>query len=96
MSDSAHGLNKQSSGGGGSVGPGGSGQGAAGPGSLLGTGGFGGTWAGDSEGGGEYVNVAAKTLDLDEIDKETLHLLIFLFMQFLSHTEHVSPVNNLS
>jgi hypothetical protein len=35
----------------------------------------------------EYTNVAAKTLDMDEIDKETLHLLVFLFMQFLSHPE---------
>ena len=30
---------------------------------------------------GEYANVAAKTLDMDEIDKESLHLLVFLFMQ---------------
>ena len=35
----------------------------------------------------EYANVAAKTLDMDEIDKESLHLLVFLFMQFLSHPE---------
>ena len=35
----------------------------------------------------EYMNVAAKTLDMDEIDKESLHLLVFLFMQFLSHTD---------
>lgn len=41
----------------------------------------------------EYINVAAKTLDLDEIDKETLHLLVFLFMQFLSHNEHVRYLN---
>lgn len=34
----------------------------------------------------EYINVAAKTLDMDEIDRESLHLLIFLFMQFLSHS----------
>ncbi len=38
----------------------------------------------DEAAGSEYVNVAAKTLDMDEIDKETLHLLVFLFMQFLS------------
>ena len=31
--------------------------------------------------------MAAKTLDMDEIDKESLHLLVFLFMQFLSHPE---------
>ena len=29
----------------------------------------------------EYVNVAAKTVDLDEVDKESIHLLVFLFMQ---------------
>nr|XP_040575380.1 protein unc-79 homolog [Lepeophtheirus salmonis] len=38
----------------------------------------------------EYVNVAAKTVDLDEIDKETLHLTVFLFMQFLSHPEQAT------
>ena len=32
----------------------------------------------------EFINVAGKTLDMDEIDRESLHLLIFLFMQFLS------------
>ena len=47
---------------------------------------------GSSGGGGggdecEYANVAAKTLEMDEIDKESLHLLVFLFMQFLSHPE---------
>ena len=46
---------------------------------------------GSSSGGlpeeSEYANVAAKTLDMDEIDKESLHLLVFLFMQFLSHPE---------
>eukprot|EP00094_Tigriopus_californicus_P000131 TCALIF_00127-PA protein Name:"Similar to UNC79 Protein unc-79 homolog (Homo sapiens)" AED:0.02 eAED:0.04 QI:0/0/0/0.66/0.5/0.33/3/0/2591 len=36
----------------------------------------------------EYINVAAKTLDLDEIDKETLHLLVFLFTQFLSYSDY--------
>ena len=35
----------------------------------------------------EYVNIAAKTLDMDEIDKEALHLLVFLFMQYLSHQD---------
>ena len=51
--------------------------------------------AGAADGITEYVNVAAKTLDMDEIDKETLHLLVFLFMQFLSTPEQVIWQNNL-
>ena len=37
----------------------------------------------------EYTgcNVAAKSVDLDEVDKESIHLLVFLFMQFLSCAE---------
>lgn len=35
----------------------------------------------------EYINIAAKTVELDDIDKETIHLLVFLFMQFLSHPD---------
>ena len=61
--------------------------GSAGPGALSSGSGGGG---GGVPGGGdecEYANVAAKTLDMDEIDKESLHLLVFLFMQFLSHPE---------
>ena len=46
--------------------------------------------AGGDAAAADYVNVAAKTLDMDEIDKETLHLLVFLFMQFLSTPEQVS------
>ena len=39
----------------------------------------------------EYTgcNVAAKSVDLDEVDKESIHLLVFLFMQFLSCAEQV-------
>ena len=33
----------------------------------------------------EYTNIAAKTTDLEEVDKETIHFLVFLFMQYLSH-----------
>ena len=29
-------------------------------------------------------------VDLEEIDKETIHELVFLFMQFLSHPDHAS------
>ena len=32
----------------------------------------------------EYANVASKTVDLDEVDKESIHLLVFLFMQVRS------------
>ena len=35
----------------------------------------------------EYLNIAAKTMDIDEVEKETIHMLVFLFMQFLSHSE---------
>ena len=40
----------------------------------------------------EYVgcNIAAKSVDLDEVDKESIHLLVFLFMQFLSCADQVS------
>ena len=31
--------------------------------------------------------MAARSVDLDEVDKETIHLLVFLFMQFLSQPE---------
>ena len=43
----------------------------------------------------EYINIAAKTVDIDEVDKETIHLLVSLFMQFLSHAEQaqVHPDN---
>ena len=34
-------------------------------------------------------NVAAKSGDLDEVDKESIHLLVFLFMQFLSCSDQV-------
>ena len=39
----------------------------------------------------EYTgcNVAAKSVDLDEVDKESIHLLVFLFMQFLSCSDQV-------
>lgn len=38
----------------------------------------------------EYINIAAKTVDIEQVDKETIHLLVFLFMQFLSHAEQAS------
>ena len=34
-------------------------------------------------------NIAAKTVDLDEVDKESIHLLVFLFTQFLSCGDQV-------
>lgn len=30
-----------------------------------------------------------KIVELEEADKETMHLLVFLFMQFLSRTDQV-------
>jgi hypothetical protein len=62
--------------------------GLSGGGGSLGGGDGMGVVGGDSE----YINVAAKTLDLEEIDKETLHLLVFLFMQFLSTPEQVKKI----
>ena len=40
----------------------------------------------------EYVgyNIAAKSVDLDDVGKESIHLLVFLFMQFLSCADQVS------
>ena len=35
----------------------------------------------------EYTNIAAKTTDLEEVDKETIHFLVFLFMQFISNPD---------
>ena len=35
----------------------------------------------------ECTNIAAKTSDLEEVDKETIHFLVFLFMQYLSHPD---------
>ena len=40
-------------------------------------------------------NVAAKSGDLDEVDKESIHLLVFLFMQFLSCSDQVRYSANL-
>ena len=34
-------------------------------------------------------NIAAKTVDMDEVDKESIHLLVFLFTQFLSCGDQV-------
>ena len=44
----------------------------------------------------EYTgcNIAAKSVDLDEVDKESIHLLVFLFMQFLSCSDQVRYVFN--
>ena len=39
-------------------------------------------------------NVAAKSGDLDEVDKESIHLLVFLFMQFLSCSDQVRFFTN--
>lgn len=42
----------------------------------------------------EYINIAAKTMDIEEVDKETIHRLVFLFMQFLSHAEQCCSKND--
>ena len=41
----------------------------------------------------EYLNIAAKTMDIDEVEKETIHMLVFLFMQFLSHSEQAGKLS---
>jgi len=42
----------------------------------------------------DFKDVAAKSMDLENIEKETIHLLVFLFMQFLSHTEQAKIPEN--
>ena len=41
----------------------------------------------------ECTNIAAKTSDLEEVDKETIHFLVFLFMQYLSHPDQAGKCN---
>ena len=42
----------------------------------------------------EFKDVAYRSMELENIDKETIHLLVFLFMQFLSNPEQaVIPEN---
>ncbi|XP_042883659.1 protein unc-79 homolog isoform X4 [Penaeus japonicus] len=38
---------------------------------------------------GSVVHQLQRAMDLEETDKDTLHLLVFLFMQFLSQPQHV-------
>ena len=42
----------------------------------------------------DVKDVAVRSIDLDTVDKETLHLLVFLFMQFLSHPNHARLPEN--
>lgn len=37
------------------------------------------------------TNCLHRIIDLEELDKETIHLLIFLFMQFLSRSDQAFP-----
>ena len=39
---------------------------------------------------GSMVHQLQRAMDLEETDKDTLHLLVFLLMQFLSQPQHVS------
>lgn len=42
----------------------------------------------------EYKDVASRSMELESVEKETIHLLVFLFMQFLSQSEQaVVPEN---
>lgn len=44
--------------------------------------------------GGDETNLAAclhRIIDLEESDKETIHLLVFLLMQFLSRADQAFP-----
>ena len=36
----------------------------------------------------DYKDVAPKSMDLEQSDKEMMHLVVFLFMQFLSSPGH--------
>ncbi|XP_068237998.1 protein unc-79 homolog isoform X5 [Palaemon carinicauda] len=42
---------------------------------------------------GSMVHQLQKAMDLEETDKDTLHLLVFLFMQFLSQPLHADGTN---
>ena len=42
----------------------------------------------------DFKDVAAKSMDLENIEKETIHLLVFLFMQYLSHAEQAKIPEN--
>jgi len=44
----------------------------------------------------DYKEIAIKSMDLGSIDKETLHLMVFLFMQFLSHPHQAEIPENKS
>lgn len=46
--------------------------------------------AGSSAGGDNMIQRLQKAMDLEETDRDTLHLLTFLFMQFLSQSNIVS------
>ena len=32
-------------------------------------------------------------MDIDEVERETIHMLVFLFMQFLSHSEQTGKLS---
>lgn len=42
------------------------------------------------EEGGTFPGFTYKIVELEEADKETMHLLVFLFMQFLSRQDQVA------
>ncbi|XP_066589783.1 protein unc-79 homolog [Prorops nasuta] len=44
--------------------------------------------------GGNLSGIIHKIMDLEESDKETMHLLVFLFMQFLSRQDQAYPTDD--
>ncbi|XP_050714372.1 protein unc-79 homolog isoform X4 [Eriocheir sinensis] len=45
---------------------------------------------------GSMVHQLQRAMDLEETDKDTLHLLVFLFMQFLSQPQHAGGIEDKS
>jgi hypothetical protein len=46
--------------------------------------------AGSATDDGNLVGFLHRVIDLEEADRETMHLLVFLFMQFLSRSDQVA------
>lgn len=42
---------------------------------------------------GNLVGFLHRAIDLEEADRETMHLLVFLLMQFLSRSDQVIAIN---
>ena len=48
--------------------------------------------AGSANDDGNLVGFLHRVIDLEEADRETMHLLVFLLMQFLSRSDQVALI----